>query len=76
MSDVYDLLANVVHVIREDIRLREAFTKILGAGLGSQRVPMLKSELELMNAPAIVLDFVRLLTDDGIAEIVLREINR
>lgn len=76
MSDVYDLLANVVQVIREDSQLRDTFNKILGAGLGSQRVPLLRTELEFMKAPAPVIHFVSLLTDDGIADIVLREINR
>lgn len=76
MSDVYDLLANVVQVIREDSQLRDTFNKILGAGLGSQQVPLLRSELEFMKAPAPVINFVSLLSDDGIAEVVLREINR
>lgn len=76
MDEIYGLLADAVHVIREDSGLRETFNKILGAGLGPQRVPLLLRELEAQQAPQKILDFVRLLNDDRVAELVSIEINR
>ncbi len=76
MGDVYDMLVDVVRVIREDAKLKNAFNKILGAGHGAQRVPLLLTELETLNAPDRVVKFVRLLSDDDIPKVVLMELNR
>jgi hypothetical protein len=76
VADVYDLLASAVIVIREDDKLREAFNKILGAGHGDQRVPLLLAEIRELNAPEKIVQFVRLLSDDRISALVLNEINR
>lgn len=76
MSDIYDYLADVVRVIREDSELRSTFNRILGAGHGDQRVAMLLTELAETGAPEQVMMFVKLLNDDRVADIVLKEINR
>lgn len=76
MSDIYDYLADVVRVIREDAQLRSAFNRVLGAEHGEERVPLLLTELAELGAPERVTTFVRLLTDDRIAQLVLTEINR
>ncbi|MGE4133927.1 MAG: hypothetical protein AB7F86_19985 [Bdellovibrionales bacterium] len=76
MSDGLDYLAQVVIVIREDVQLLEVFNKILGANLGNQRVPLLHRELEQIQAPEVVMKFIRLLSDERIASLVHTEINR
>jgi len=76
MSDIYDYLADVVRVIREDSQLKSTFNKILGAGHGDQRVPLLLAELAQISAPDRIVTFVKLLNDDRVADIVLKEINR
>ncbi len=76
MGDIYDLLVDVVRVVREDAQLKAAFNKILGAGHGSERVPLLQKELAILKAPERLTKFVRLLSDDSIAEVVLTELNR
>ena len=76
MGDVYDLLVDVVRVIREDATLKDAFSKVLGAGHGAQRVQLLLNELASLNAPERVVKFVKLLSDDEISKVVLIELNR
>lgn len=78
MSDPYDLMADVVAVIRSDRELRECFNRILAIGPSTQqvRVANLLRELRKQNAPEQVIRFVRLLENDKLASVVLEEINR
>lgn len=76
MSDVYEYMASVVQVIREDGQLRDSFNKILGAAHSDERVPLLLAELAEIGAPETVTRFVSLLSDDAVAAVVLQEINK
>jgi hypothetical protein len=78
MSDVFESLAGVVLAIRGDQKLKATFNRVLGIGSSTQqvRVATLLQELEKMEAPARVMNFVRLLSNDQLAQRILQEINK
>jgi hypothetical protein len=78
MSDQYDELAEIIIAIKEDDKLRDCFVRVLKFGSSTQQVRAanLKKELEAMDAPEEVLNFVRLLGDPKIAHVVLEEIQK
>lgn len=78
MSDAYEELAEAVLAIKDDESLRACFIRVLKFGSSTQQVrtSVLKHELVALGAPKIVLDFVRLLSDEKIAHIVLSEIEQ
>ncbi len=78
MSDHYDELAEIVIAIKEDDKLRDCFVRVLKFGASTQQVRAtnLKRELEAMDAPEEVINFVRLLSDPKIANLVLEEIQK
>jgi hypothetical protein len=77
LANGYDLLTEVVLAIREDPSLVACFNRVLSIGASTQQVraDTLKKELVRLNAPAKVLDFIKLLADEKIAHIVLKELN-
>lgn len=78
MSDNYDELIDIVIAIKEDEQLKKCFNHILQFGSHTQqvRVNTLLNELESLRAPDKVKNFVRLLSNDQLAQLVLREINQ
>jgi hypothetical protein len=78
MSDQYDELAEIILAIKEDDKLRDCFVRVLKFGSSTQQVRAanLQKELEAMNAPEDVLNFVKLLGDPKIAHVVLEEIQK
>ena len=77
MDDIYDYLANVVLMIKEDPQLKECFNRILQFGASQQQVQVaaLLVELEKLNAPPEVKKFVKLLSNDQLAQQILVQIN-
>ena len=77
MSDPYDLLINSVLVVRSDKELKASFCRILGLASMTQqvRVAALLAEVEKRGAPDEVKQFVRLLGNDKLAELVYTQIN-
>jgi hypothetical protein len=78
MSDSYDDLAEIILAIKEDDKLRDCFVRVLKFGSSTQQVRAsnLQKELEAMNAPEEVLNFVRLLGDPKVAHVVLEQIQK
>jgi hypothetical protein len=76
MSEPYDLLINSVLAIRSDNELTESFRRILGLASMTQqvRVAALLAEVEKRGAPDEVKQFVRLLGNDKLAELVFTQI--
>jgi hypothetical protein len=70
----YDQLVNAVAAIKSDKRLCEVFVRLLSIGASSQqvRVAALRDELVKLDAPDEVMDFLKLLGNDKIAEQVLK----
>ena len=76
MSDPYDQLVDTILAIKSDKALRESFLRVLKIGGSTQqvRVSTLQRELESRQAPTLVIEFVKLLADDKIASLVLKEL--
>lgn len=76
MEDVYNYLATAVEVIRSDSKLRDSFMQVLKFGPSTQqvRVKLLLEKVEELGAPDELIDFVRLLGNDKLAERILTEI--
>lgn len=74
MAEIHDYLTDVVAAIRDDRELRETFVRVLELGSSTQqvRVSRLLQELNEMDAPVEVLNFVKVLSNDQIAHTVLK----
>ncbi len=77
MRDIYEELADAVLAIRADEKLIECFNRLLQFDLNTQQeqVAKLLHELEKLNAPSEVTNFVRLLGNAKLAQQVLELIN-
>ena len=78
MSDVLDKMVSSVLAIKEDPNLKSLFLRILELGSATQqvRVSLLLGELEKIQAPSQVLQFVELLQNEQMAQAVLQELRR
>lgn len=78
MSSNYNLFIDTVLVIKENPELKDCFKSILKIGGLSQqvRVSKLLHELEKLNAPENIKNFVKLLADEKLAQQVLIELSR
>lgn len=78
MANIYEDIAESVLAIKSDPQLVECFNRVLKFGSSTQqaRVTTLLKELEEIQAPDKIKNFVRLLGNDILAHQVLEQINK
>ena len=76
MSENDELMAEAVLAIKSDKTLKETFNRILFYGSSTQQVRLkkLRDELMKMDAPTEVIDFLKLLGDEKVSQIVMKEL--